>query len=149
MRLVFTIISLLFPLMLFGQVTVAKSDPCDEIVSMNMGFIKVNKCGEEYHFIYRDITYEHIIEYKSFWFKDEDQALQTMFNLIMEGFDDPNRDRVTLEFPDDIVVLSYPKYMGKQAFQFIHFVDKTEVTGQSSYMTKKNITKLFNKIIEK
>lgn len=69
------------------------------------------------------------------------------YSVILKGFDNPSKD-IILNLPNDVLVLRYTKNMGIVSFQFVHSVDKSELFGRSTYMTRKQVDKLFAKIME-
>ena len=131
----------------FSQIEVIETTPCNQVATTFQKYIVVKKCENTYRFSYRDIEYTHIVEYKSFEFEDIDNALYNLYSAILKGFDNPSK-HIILNLPNDVLVLRYTKNMGIVSFQFVHSVDKSELFGRSTYMTRKQVDKLFAKIME-
>lgn len=108
--------------------------------------ITIEKSNDTYIFTYKDVNYQQLNEYKSFSFKDEDGAFESLYEMIVEGLKSPPKEDIMLELPNDIVWLHFSKSMGKPYVEFHHAVDKhVEVLGKSTWLNKKKLDKLFGK----
>lgn len=115
-----------------------------KIAPMGNTHIVCKKYGDTYSFIYADVNYQHIDEFKDFSFKDIDGAFDNLYNLIMTNLEAKSKDEVTLELPDGILILKFEANMGIASFQF-QFTNNNTISGRSIYMTKRQAQKLFGK----
>lgn len=125
-----------------------KSEPCKDVGKVKALFtpiIEMKKCGEEYQVLFKDIKFQQIEEWKSFSFKDVDNAYDNLYKMIIDGFDNPPEESIMLELPHEYVWLNYTKNLGVTSFQFGVSVSKSSVIGFSPYMTRRQVDKLFGK----
>ncbi len=127
------------------QVKDVKSATIGKIGSFGKISIDCTKLGDEYTFTYNDIKFQHIDDYKSFSFRDKDDAFNSLYEIIMKGLKNPPKEDIKLELPNDVVYLHFTKALGVANFQFIHHVNKGSVIGTSCWLTKKKVMKLFGK----
>ncbi len=107
--------------------------------------ISCEKRGNAYTFFYRDVTFTQVTDFKSFSFKDTDNAFENLYRMILDGFDNPPKEDIMIEIPDGFIWLSFTKAVGIVNFRFGHSVGKTDVIGFSTWLTKKKVDKLFGK----
>lgn len=116
-----------------------------KVGSAGATWIEMIKIGDSYSVIYQDVTYQQLTEFKSFTFKDIDNAFEEFYKIISEGFNNPPKEDIKLDLPEDIIYLHFTSQLGIVSVQFIHVQKKTNITGYSVYLTKRRLNKLFGK----
>lgn len=127
------------------QIKTEESVEIGKYAPMGMKSIVCQKTGDTFTFLYKDLTYQHISEWKSFSFLDIDNAFENLYQIVMDGLENIPEEDVLIELPDDMVYFHFVKSMGIPSVQFRHAVGKSDVIGTSSYLTKKQVQKLFGK----
>lgn len=126
------------------KVKTEKSETIGKIAPMGQTHIECSKSGDTYTFIYSDIKFQQITDFKSFSFKDIDNAFDNLYQTIMDGMKNPPKEDIRLELPNDMIFLHFEKNLGVTSFQFLHCPGKNpEIIGMSVYLTKKKVRKLF------
>lgn len=129
-----------------SKVETTKAEEIGKIAPMGQFIIDCQKRGDTYTFMYKDWKFQHLDEYKQFSFKDEDNAFENLYEMIMKGFEDMPEEDIMLEIPEGYLWLKFDKVMGVKQLSFGHSVDKSgSVIGYSRQLTKKNVEKLFGK----
>lgn len=128
------------------KIDVQEPELIGQIAPMGNLHIKCEKTGDTYTFTYSDVTYQHIDEYKSFSFKDVDNAFDNLYEMIIKGFEEGPEENTMIEIPDGFLWLDYTKSLGVVNFRFQHSPGSSgEITGYSIWLTKKKLNKLFGK----
>jgi hypothetical protein len=105
--------------------------------------MKLNKAGENvYIFTYRDAAFQTMDEYKKFVLVDTGSDLETLYQMIVEGFTTKPKDPIVLELKDQFLYLSFD---GKTMRFHSSSDKKNESTSSSAPFNKKQIDKLFGK----
>lgn len=141
-----TLILLLTATFSFSQISkvaIATPESIGKIASFGKTFIECDKLNDEYTFTYHDHNYLQLDVYKSFSFKDENNAFDTLYSMIMNGFENKPEEAVFISIPNGIVKLEFLKTLGVTNFRFIH--TENEVTGIGPWLTEKKLKKLFGK----
>lgn len=109
--------------------------------------MECEKMEDTYYFTYKDIKFTAIDERKIFRIKDVDNAFETLYAILIEGFDTMPSEPIILEFPEGYLYLDYEKMVGMPIVSFRHVTSKTEYAaiGVSQQFTKKQIDRLFGK----
>lgn len=119
------------------------------ITSMAEPLIECLKKEDTYTFRYQNHKNSKNRKIQSFSFKDIDEAFDNLYQLVMDGFDNPvvnNQENVMLELPDDIIWLDYKKSLGLVNFRFKQAADKdTSKVSVSAWISKDKVRKLFGK----
>lgn len=137
-------LSLLFMSFGFSQIKISESSKSEEIGKVQ--FINLTKVEKIYIFAYKDIKFMQVNEVKSFAFENLNNDIDSLYNMIMSGFENMPAEDIKLELPNDIVWLHFEKNLGVVSFQFIHEVNKnSKVVGYSRYLNKNQVMKLFGK----
>ncbi|MGY6649488.1 hypothetical protein [Wenyingzhuangia sp. IMCC45574] len=124
----------------------AKSIEIGTIKTFGAFIIDCHKINDTYLFTYADAKFKHIDEHKSFEFKDIDNAFDTLYETIIDGFNNTPKEPIMIKLPKGVLFLSYIKSYGVVNFRFGHSLDnKGGVIGYSGYLTKKKVKKLFGK----
>lgn len=132
------------------KVEVAKVEKTEigKITPGGLFAMKCEKSGNDYYFTYKDDTFKQINEEKTFVIKDVDNAFESLYSMIQEGFTTIPAEPIMLEFEDGYLWLSYRKFLGAPVIKFGHATSKTSEfasIGFSQEFTKKQIDKLFGK----
>ena len=137
----------------FGQIKKVESTKVEktEIGKITPGGIFAMKCekaGDNYYFTYKDDTFKVLNQENTFVIKDVDNAFESLYGMIQEGFTTLPEEPFMLEFEDGYLWLSYRKFLGAPVIKFGHASSKTAEyasIGFSQEFTKKQIDKLFGK----
>lgn len=106
--------------------------------------MKIEKLGDTYYFTYRDVNFKHIYETKEFKLQDIDNAFESLYAILVDGFESMPKESIELEFPDGMLSLQYTKVFGISSVCFYH-TDKNGITGYTMEINRKQIDKLFGK----
>ncbi len=133
-----------------AQIKKIETTKAEEIGKITPGGVWAMSCekrGNTYYFEYKDATYQHITEHKTFKIEDIDNAFESLYGIVMQGFEDMPEEAIMLEFPDGFLWLRYEKFLGAPILRFGHATSKSEYAtiGFSGQFTKKQIQKLFGK----
>lgn len=137
----------------YSQIKLSKQNDvdCNEIGNVKAlatPMIEMQRCESDnmvtYSIHYKDIQYKQIEEWKSFYFVEEDDAFETLYKLIMDGFETVPKKDIVIDLPKGSVHLHFKKSLGLVSLQFIHF-SPANVMGTSPAITKKQVQKLFGK----
>lgn len=150
MKKLLLLFSLIFCVSVNAQISVVKTEKpimIGKIAPMGQLNISIEKyeSDNEYLITYRDVKFTKIIEYKSFTFKDKDNAFENLYQLIIDGLQNLPEENITLDLPNDIVYLKFEKFLGTPVVSFYTAVNKSDVIGVSGQYTKKQIDKIFGK----
>lgn len=108
--------------------------------------ITCEKQGNIYFFTYQDVKFQHIEEYKSFYFEDVNNNFSYLYSTIKKGLDSPPKAPVYLKIPEGYIFLEFVKSLGKPNVRIGHSLyDNGEVIGYSVWLTKRKVEKLFGK----
>lgn len=127
------------------KIEIDKPEEIGKISALGETYIKCEKVKDYYIFFYKDIQYPNISEYKSFVLKDENDNFNSLYSLLIEGFENfPEKDAL-LEVTDGVLLLNYAKALGKTKLQIFHTNNKSGQTGAITSLSKKDLIKLFGK----
>lgn len=109
--------------------------------------IKLERWDDDYIvFFYRDEKFKQISEYKSFDFKDENGALDLLYNALLTGIQAKEKSEKSLELPNDILRLKFGKTMGTGYVEiFVQNKNVPNIIGQVIWMDEKRLNKVFGK----
>ncbi len=148
-RFFFVLFNFFFVLNSFAQINVvdvAKPISIGKVGNIAATFIYMDKEDSVYTITYQDIKFQHLTEFKSFSFKDINNDFDKLYKIIIDGLDNPPKEDIMLELPNDIVWLHFQKSLGVVNVRFSSAVNKNpNIIGVSIYMTKKQVLKLFGK----
>lgn len=105
--------------------------------------LKKTEDGKIYCFDYQDTKFTHIVTWKDFCFINENDDINNLYKIIIEGFEKNADDKIKLESQFHFVTLHFEKQLGVMNFWFDAEDKNTGVTGYSRYLSKKQIQKLF------
>lgn len=134
----------------FSQIKVVEAEKIVEIGKVGnftAKFLFLEKIDNLYSLYYQDYTYMQIVEYKKIYFLEEKNNLENFYNIIISGFENPPKEDVKLELPNNTVWLHYIKSFGTVSMQIKSSNNSNpNVIGMSMYVTKRQINKLFAKL---
>lgn len=109
--------------------------------------MECEKMLDSYFFTYKDISYTTMEVRKTFEIADVDNAFETLYAILIEGFETMPSESIIIEFPGGYLYLEYEKVVGMPVVNFKHDSSKTEfeIVGVSQQFTKKQIDRLFGK----
>lgn len=132
-----------------AQVKVASSQATEVIIgktgTTSIDWVVLKKKGDLYTFNYQDNTNTAVSVFKSFSFKDVDNALEGFYKVIMDGFENVPKEDVQIDLPDETIKLQYTKEMGIVKMKMkVSYTNKTD-PGTTVWLNKKQVNKIFNK----
>ena len=107
--------------------------------------IKCEKYSRDstYVFTYRDINYRKLEVFKSFEFKDVDNAFNDFYKVLIDGFKKKPKEDIVFEIPEGYVKLHFVKAIGITNVNIAS--SKNGVSGVSGWLSKRKVKKLFGK----
>jgi len=98
-----------------------------------------------YAFTYRDAAYKTLDQYEHFLIKDVDNAFDSLFNAIVEGFETKPKEPIVLETDNQYIYIQFVQNFG--TLVSLGSSDKADGARKSysATFTKKQIEKLFGK----
>lgn len=144
---------LFFLLMLFPALCLSQIKQVEDVNPELIGkvgpkkapHVGLYKLEDVYYFEYNDVKFTHIDSFKKITFLNEDNTLDSLYKLIKENIENPPKEDIKLEFPNNYVWLEFTKNMGIVSVRFYDKNRKTDIEGLTIWMTKKQIDKLFGK----
>lgn len=132
-----------------AQVKVASSQATEVIIgktgTTSIDWVVLKKKGDLYTFNYQDNTNTAVSVFKSFSFKDVDNALEGFYKVIMDGFENVPKEDIQIDLPDETIKLQYTKEMGIVKMKMkVSYTNKTD-PGTTVWLNKKQVNKIFNK----
>lgn len=135
---------LFFSVLGFSQIKILKYETDVKVGESNA--VTLYEKDNLYTINYNDVNNYSMNVYRDFNFRNINNDLDTLYNLIIEGFKRFPKQDIMLELPNDIVFLHFDKSIGRTLFQFIHFVNKDErQVGKSPFLSLKDISLIFNR----
>lgn len=109
--------------------------------------IECEKMLDSYYFTYKDVSFTTIEVRKTFKIEDIDNAFETFYAILAEGFDTVPKEPIILEFPEGYLYLYYERVVGMPVVSIRHITSKHEYapTGFTQQFTQKQIDRLFGK----
>ncbi|MEJ5105501.1 hypothetical protein [Chryseobacterium sp. MYb328] len=98
-----------------------------------------------YCFEYQDMKFTQINTWKKFCFINENDDINNLYNLIIDGFEKNINNEVKLESQLHYITLRFEKQLGVMNFDFAAKDKSTGIVGYSRYLSKKQVNKLFGK----
>ncbi|WP_292011245.1 hypothetical protein, partial [Chryseobacterium sp.] len=94
----------------------------------------------------QDLNTSNLNTIRSFSFENQNNDVDGLYSLILNGFATLPASNITLELPNDIIELHYEKNYGQPTVQFIQYINKNrKYVGKSQYLTRTQIDKIFGK----
>ncbi len=133
----------------FSQIKVMETVPLIQVgrVGENGNSnIYIQKEGNEYKVIYKNIDPEELGSTRFFSFKDLNNDFESFYKLTLNGYNASPVQDIKLDMPNEIVWLHYVKSLqNKVTMQFMATNKVTGITGTSDFMTPESIKNLFGK----
>ena len=147
MKKIITIAILLFSLVTFGQIKVVQTVPVEKLGRVNSNFY-IQKMGDEYTVFYASMqNEEEAAGVKKFTFKDVDNAYNSLYAIIMNGFVATTLSDIKLELPNNYVWLHFNTTgPGKVTVQFMVSSKEGVSNSISEPLTPEQVDKLFQKV---
>ncbi len=97
-----------------------------------------------YIFTYIDLNFRKTDVYKSFKFKDIDNAFDNLYKLLMDGLKNKPKEDITIELAEgEYIKLHFVSAFGVVNVNISSY--KNGVSGTSVWLTKRKVKKLFGK----
>lgn len=107
------------------------------------------KKENSYTITYQDTNEANLNTYRSFNFKNINNDVEELYQMIQKALIDPPISDIILEFPNDIINLHFKRNYGENTVQFIQTINKNKkYIGKSHFLTKRDVDKLFGKAIK-
>jgi hypothetical protein len=145
MKKVIAIAVLLISSVGFGQIKVVETVPVEKLGRVNNDFY-VQKVGDEYTFFFKTAASDlEEVALKNFTFKNVDNAYQSLYGIITNGFKASPLNDIKLELPNNFVWLHYIVNTDKTTVQFMVSTKDSSSANVSETLTKEQVDKLFQK----
>jgi hypothetical protein len=115
-----------------------------EIGSVKNGkyFVKLLKTDNLFSWVYSDINSKSARAEKAFNFPNK----ETIYNLIIEGFEKNNNHQIIVQTDQDTVVkFEYKKIKGEMRLNIIHNNLNSKIAGTSTSLSREQLRLLFRK----
>jgi len=145
MKKIFLLASMAISFFTFAQIKIDDSIKPTLIGKVSQGQVTLEKLDDQYSICYNDAKFLVVDSFKCFSFTEKNNDLQNLYQLIIKGFEQVPKDNIRLDLPNDKIELRFTKNLGIVSMQFHHFDKNSGVYGFSTYLTKKQINKLFGK----
>lgn len=133
----------------YSQITVSKVTPKKTIGTVKSGgsflaelFYNVEENDTTYTIMYRNQSYEQLIDIQSFSFSSDDNTLEKLYEIIMTVFDKENAKNK--EYQLEVNLDNKPLLISNRLSMGFTFVSIREKNGYL-VLTKKQVNKLFGK----
>lgn len=139
----------------FSQIKLIKTTKTEVLSRIGLVYIEQVDEGKSFIVNYSNMN-APIIEYKKFKFNNTDNAFNTLYQIIMQGFEEVPRDPYKLQAGEDIIYLKYTKIDGNVLMQIQQFVESDNIESEnvdddnkemavSKHLTQDDIKLLFKK----
>jgi len=123
-----------------------KSVLIGKVGTPTLSTVEITKTGDLITFKYQNNNKPQIAEFKTFSFKDIDDALEGFYNVINDGFISLPKEDIKIELLNETVNLQYTKSMNIASVKMKISYNNGQEGGVTVWLTKKQIDKLFNKL---
>lgn len=98
-----------------------------------------------YHFVYKDMKYKEIVEFKSFTFSGE-ESLNSFYDILVQQLAAPNKSELTIELGDAMITIVSKRMIGLPYLAI--FIADHNGAGPIGYtnIDNTNINKLFGRM---
>lgn len=113
----------------------------------NQMYCRKDAANNIYAFSYQDMEYKSLVEYEHFFFKDVDNAFDSLYDMIIAGYKDRPEKSIELQTEHNVIWVNFVKSFGMTMVTFSSTADAEGKLhkGTSNMFTKKQIEKLFGK----
>lgn len=154
MKKIFVALLLLVSVSSFSQIKLMKTTKTEVLSRIGLVYIEKVDDGKSFIVNYSNMN-APVIEYKNFKFNNTDNAFTTLYDIIMQGFEEVPRDPYKLQAGEDYIYLKYTRVDGNVLMQIQQFVEaEVSVEGEegdgkemavSKHLTQDDIKMLFKK----
>ncbi|AZJ35945.1 hypothetical protein [Tenacibaculum singaporense] len=144
MKKLLLLTGLLFSVASYSQIEFIETTKT-EIVG-KIEYVYLEKIGDEaYNFYYKNIN-DPIHEYVHFSFKNLDNDVEKLHQIIVKGFEENPRDPYKIKANGDVIWLKYTKVDGVVMLQIQQYVSRDpDIMTVSKLLTYEEVNKLFSK----
>lgn len=104
---------------------------------------KITENESIYTCTYTDIKFKTMNEIKSFNLNKGE--FDQLYEIIEKGLNEVPKESVEIENNDLRLSIEFVKMMGVRSIQITHYDKETGIIGLTSYLTKKQVSKVFGK----
>lgn len=134
----------MFSLVSYSQIEFIETTKT-EIVG-KVEYVYLEKIGEEAYNLYYKNLNDPIHEYVSFSFKNLDNDIEKLYQIIMRGFQESPRDPYKIKANGDVIWLKYTKEDGIVHLQIQQYVSRDpDIMTVSKLLTYDQVNRLFSK----
>ena len=136
-----TLLLCFFTISSYAQLEVQKdnSETIGEVGPMGQTTAKITKHGEDYLFLYQDLKYTQITDFKSFEFN----SLDDFYNFLIKGLDEKRKDEEDITLDGNNLTVDFNRFLGVGTVEIYHKANGT--IGVTTSFTKNQIDRLFGK----
>lgn len=149
MKNLITILVLFISCMSFGQIKVIETTPIIRLGAIGQNDMYIQAEGDKYTFTYKNIEKEEEITTRSFMFRDLNNDIQKLEDIILSGFSAEPLLDIKLELPNDYIWLHYSKNLDRTYVQFMCRSKDGSTSGVSKSFNLEQIVKMFDKKLKK
>lgn len=144
MKKLFLLTGLLISVASYSQIEFIETTKT-EIVG-KIEYVYLEKIGDKaYNFYYKNIN-DPIHEYVHFSFKNLDNDVEKLHQIIVKGFEENPRDPYKIKANGDVIWLKYTKVDGVVMLQIQQYVSRDpDIMTVSKLLTYEEVNKLFSK----
>ncbi|CAM1354842.1 hypothetical protein [Tenacibaculum insulae] len=144
MKKLIYLITLFFSVASYSQIEFIETAKVD--IVGHVEFVYLEKVGDDtYNLFYKNINATTINEYVFFSFKNMDNDVEKLHQIIIKGFENPPRSRFQIKANGNIVYLKYLREDGEIKMKIQQYVSREpDVLTESKLLTLDEINKLFN-----
>ncbi|TDQ25762.1 hypothetical protein [Tenacibaculum caenipelagi] len=138
------ITALMFSAVSYSQIEFIETTRTE--ITGKIEYVYLEKIGDQaYNFYYKNIN-DPIHEYVHFSFKNLDNDIEKLYQIIAKGFEESPRDPFKIKANGEVVWLKYTKEEGVTLLQIQQYVSRDpDVMTVSKLLTFNDVNKLFNK----
>ncbi len=133
-----------------AQIKVAKTEAKPVLIGKvgtpTLSTVEIMKTGDLVTFKYQNNNKPQIAEFKTFSFKDIDDALEGFYTVIKDGLAAQPKEDIKIELPNETVSLQFTKAMNIASVKMKVSYNNGEEGGTTVWLTQRQIDKLFNKL---
>lgn len=126
--------------------TEAKSVLIGKVGTPTLSTVEIMKTGDLVTFKYQNNNKPQIAEFKTFSFKDIEDALEGFYTVIKDGLATQPKEDIKIELPNETVSLQFTKAMNIASVKMKVSYNNGEEGGTTVWLTQRQIDKLFNKL---
>lgn len=145
MKKIIILLAFVFAQFATAQTKTAESVQIGKIAPLGAFSISIDKYPDYYMVSFKDQKYKELEKTARFSLFSE-KEFEDFYSLIMTGFDSLPKDDLVVELSEGSAWLHFEKNMGVTSLQIKYSDQKNyALAAESSFLTKKQVTKLFGK----